>query len=113
MFAGLILFSGSALQVSAAPIRISTGLISGATTDADGLVRVYKGIPYAAPPVGDLRWKAPAPPSSWEGVRESTEFGPSSLQRRGGDRSSEDCLYLNVWTAAEDDSARPDQTIVK
>ncbi len=73
--AGLVLFLGSSLHVSADPIRISTGLISGATTDADGVVRVYKGIPYAAPPVGDLRWKAPAPPASWEGIRESIEFG--------------------------------------
>ena len=62
--AGLVAFLALAIQVSADPIRIGSGLISGDVTDQDGIVRVYKGIPYAASPTGDLRWKAPAAPSS-------------------------------------------------
>ena len=81
-------------------------------------VRVYKGIPFAAPPVGDLRFRAPQPPAKWEGTRKADQFGPMCMQ--GGGRGprrevrrrvprkatrprpamSEDCLYLNVWTAA-------------
>jgi para-nitrobenzyl esterase len=86
-------------------IRITTGLIAGeAASNSD--VTVYRGIPYAAPPIGDNRWRAPQPPASWSGVRPATAFGPRCVQ--GGfapgaeqERSSEDCLYLNVWTPAK------------
>src|ERR1700733_6978801 len=81
------------------PVRLDTGMISGATTDSPD-VRVFKGIPYAAPPVGDLRWRAPKPAAHWEGTRKADEFGPVCMQG-GGNQSqkmSEDCLYLNVWT---------------
>jgi para-nitrobenzyl esterase len=81
------------------PVRLDTGLISGATT-ASPDVRVFKGIPYAAPPVGDLRWRAPKPAAHWEGTRAADQFGPVCMQ--GGDQKmSEDCLYLNVWTSAK------------
>jgi len=70
-------------------------------------VQHYLGIPFAAPPVGNLRWRAPQPPASWEGVREAKAFGPRAVQKFIYDdmrfRSagvSEDCLYLNVWTPA-------------
>ncbi|MBK4728236.1 carboxylesterase/lipase family protein [Pantoea agglomerans] len=68
---------------------------------------VFKGIPYAAPPVGELRWKAPKPVNAWQGDKDATDWGPASWQSReyclavgGGDpgRFHEDCLYLNVWT---------------
>lgn len=68
---------------------------------------VFKGIPYAAPPVGELRWKAPKPLNAWQGDKDATDWGPASWQSReyclavgGGDpgRFHEDCLYLNVWT---------------
>jgi para-nitrobenzyl esterase len=80
----------------------------------DGGVRVYKGIPYAAPPLGRLRWRPPEPVPAWTGVRPSNAFGPNSLQGVvWGDIDpyavgvSEDCLYLNVWTpAAPGDGAR-------
>ena len=81
------------------PVRLDTGMISGATTGSPD-VRVFKGIPFAAPPVGDLRWRAPKPAAHWEGVRKADEFGPVCMQ--GGDQKmSEDCLYLNVWTGAK------------
>lgn len=77
-------------------------------------VCIYKGIPYAAPPVGDLRWKQPQPVKPWKGIRQCDTFGAASLQGdqtpgsfywkefyQGGDpKRSEDCLYLNVWTPA-------------
>ena len=79
-----------------------------------GDVRVYKGIPYAAPPIGSLRWRAPQPVAAWTGVRPTHAFGPSSVQGvvwddidLNGAGMSEDCLYLNVWTpAAPGTSAR-------
>jgi para-nitrobenzyl esterase len=74
-------------------------------------VRVFRGIPFAAPPVGDLRWKAPQPAAKWEGVRKGDEFGPRCMQApiysdmifrdKKDNPVSEDCLYLNVWTPAK------------
>ena len=77
-------------------------------------VCIYKGIPYAAPPVGDLRWKQPQPVKPWKGIRQCDTFGAASLQgdqtpgsfywkefyQGGAPKRSEDCLYLNVWTPA-------------
>ena len=91
------------------PIKVEQGLLQG--TIEDGLT-VYRGVPFAAPPVGDLRWKTPQPPPTWEGVRQADKFGPSPTAGGGGrgsrgvrggmgSGSSEDCLYLNVWTPAK------------
>jgi para-nitrobenzyl esterase len=84
-------------------VKIANGVLEGLIS-ADGLVRSFKGIPYAAPPVGALRWKPPQLPSSWEGVRRAVDFGPRAMQGRIWDDMifhdsgpSEDCLYLNVW----------------
>ena len=89
---------------------------SGALSGLDmGSYAVFKGVPYAAPPVGPLRWKRPQPCQPWEGVRPATEFGPGCPQTPHdpdsfyykefyrGDHSpkSEDCLYLNVYTPAK------------
>ncbi len=96
----------------AEPVRIASGLIAGKTS-ADSTIRIYEGIPYAAPPVGNLRWKVPQPPANWEGVRQTTQFGPRCMQahlfsdmifRDNG--PSEDCLSLNVWTPATDAAAK-------
>jgi para-nitrobenzyl esterase len=82
------------------PVPLDTGMISGAATDTPD-VRVFKGIPYAAPPVGDLRWRAPKPAAHWEGTRQADQFGPVCMQGGGNQKMSEDCLYLNVWTGAQ------------
>lgn len=79
-----------------ARVSVTGGDIEGVA--AEGM-NVYKGIPFAAPPVGDLRWKAPQPVIPWDGVREAREFGNSPVQAMGD--GSEDCLYLNVWTPAK------------
>ena len=96
----------SASALAADVVHTDRGAVEG-TSSADGKVRVYRGIPFAAPPVGTLRWKAPQPAPRWKGVRKATEFGARCMQTRVfGDMvfrdngPSEDCLYLNVWTPA-------------
>ena len=89
------------------PIKIDSGLVSGTVIGDNKDVRVYKGIPFAAPPVGNLRWKPPQPVAVWQGVKACTEFGPDPLQFKSpvlaatAQATSEDCLYLNVWTPAK------------
>jgi para-nitrobenzyl esterase len=94
----------------AEPVKTASGLVKGTTT-ADGKTRIFKGIPYAAPPVGDLRWDAPRPAPSWEGTRDASQFGLRCLQGAVfSDISftdiSEDCLNLNIWTPAATADAR-------
>jgi len=82
-----------------AQVKVKQGIVEG--TIEDGL-RVFKGVPFAAPPVGDLRWKAPQPAEKWEGVKQTTGYAPAPMQ--GGNPpsgKSEDCLYLNIWTPAK------------
>ena len=78
--------------------------VAGSSAD----VRVFKGIPFAAPPIGNLRWKAPQPAAHWDGVRKADQFGPRCMQGGGpgGQPMSEDCLYVNVWTGAASASER-------
>jgi len=88
------------------PIKIDTGYISGVLIgDVDNPVRAYRGIPYAAPPVGNLRWKPPQPVSPWDEIRQCTEFSKVCPQLPMSGFSppsmSEDCLYLNVMTPAK------------
>jgi para-nitrobenzyl esterase len=80
-----------------APVQTDNGLVQG-LTEKD--LTVYRGIPFAAPPTGDLRWRAPRPAPRWEGVRSAKMFGPDPYQGDGKGNVSEDCLYLNVWTPA-------------
>ncbi|HOW10191.1 MAG TPA: carboxylesterase family protein [Bacteroidales bacterium] len=89
-------------------VRIASGMLRGLK---EGNVDVFRGIPYAAPPVGEFRWRPPQPVASWEGVRDAKEFGPICAQAGFGagqgaisQGSSEDCLYLNVWRPS---GARP------
>ncbi len=95
---------------------IETGRVRGIAA-ANPRITVFRGIPFAAPPVGDLRWRAPQPAKSWEGVRKCDTFGSPSMQEAPGEDDtgfytkewyvkpdepmSEDCLYLNVWTPAK------------
>lgn len=103
-----------ALPLAAAvpqPVRISTGLLSG-VAGKDAAISVFKGIPFAAPPESDLRWRAPQPAALWAGIRKAAEFGNSCVQIikteskpwtyefLAHNEVSEDCLYLNVWTGA-------------
>lgn len=108
LLAGLAAFSpGSQL---AETIRVTGGLVSG-TMGQRGDIQIFRGIPFAAPPVGELRWRAPQPVKPWSGVRRCNAFGPSPMQGSPAPFSmwsaeflipkepiSEDCLYLNVWT---------------
>lgn len=94
------------------PVEIETGLLRG-IPGRDRSVTVFRGIPYAAAPVGDLRWREPAPARPWTGLRAAAQFGPMCPQSpqdaaaAGIDLPlSEDCLNLNVWTSAEQGSAR-------
>ena len=79
----------------------------------DGRVKVWKGLRYAAAPVGDLRWRAPVPPQPWTDVVDATTFGPVSPQPRSpipmglGTRADEDCLFLNIWAPSNADGPRP------
>ncbi|HIM51564.1 MAG TPA: carboxylesterase family protein, partial [Acidobacteria bacterium] len=98
----LVSVSTTALAVEE-PVQLTSGQVSG--VELDGNVTVFRGIPFAAPPVGDLRWKAPQPPIPWRGVRVADTFGATCMQR-GRQLMSEDCLYLNVWTTADSDQDR-------
>ncbi|RYX81693.1 hypothetical protein EON83_23100 [bacterium] len=83
------------------PVRTQSGLLSG-VEGRDASITVYKGVPYAAPPVGDLRWRAPQEPLKWKGVRKADQFGSICPQTMRGETvpMSEDCLFLNVWSGA-------------
>lgn len=80
-------------------VTVVEGVLKG---NIENELRVFKGIPFAAPPVGDLRWKAPQPVTKWEGVKEVFDFASSPYQPGNPPAGkSEDCLYLNVWTPAK------------
>lgn len=88
-------------------VKTVNGTLEGASDKASG-IRSFKGVPFAEPPIGDLRWKPPQPAKNWQGVRKADQFGPRCMQRAlFGDMNfrsngmSEDCLYLNVWTPAK------------
>jgi para-nitrobenzyl esterase len=93
----LALGAGLASAAISDPVHVDTGLVSG-TNGATPEMRIYKGIPYAAAPVGNLRWRGPQPVAHWDGVRKAEEYSAPCLPNM---RGSEDCLYLNVWTAAK------------
>jgi para-nitrobenzyl esterase len=106
IIAGLSLaaLAGAADAQTPVTVTVDTGVLAGQQQDG---VTSFKGIPYAQPPVGPLRWRAPLPPASWDGVRQATAFGADCAQHPfGGDAAplgvtpAEDCLYLNVWRPA-------------
>ncbi len=94
----------------AGPVSVTGGLVAGCAAPENEGISVFRGLPYAAPPTGDLRWRPPSPLIPWSGIRDATSFGPACPQPPGGLISmfgikenaptDEDCLYLNVWTPA-------------
>lgn len=107
----LFVVSFSTTATAQPVVRTQSGRISGLQ---EGDVRIFKGVPFAAPPVGELRWRAPQPVQPWEDVRECTAFPPSAMQPNPvpfamwtqefitpAEPMSEDCLYLNIWTTAQ------------
>ena len=98
-------------------VQTRQGALGGQVEDG---IHVFRGVPFAQPPVGELRWRRPQPPEPWVGVKDASEFGPISVQPprpaagpfagimgHSEERTSEDCLYLNVWTPGLDDARRP------
>lgn len=114
LISGSINLTNAQSAISNPPtLRLKEGLVSG-TTSKDGIVNIFKCIPYAAPPTGPQRWKAPQPVRPWKGTRDCTAFPASAIQNKPAPflmwseefisppaPLSEDCLYLNVWTSAK------------
>jgi len=105
--AGLALGLSAPVHADSLTVKTAQGKVQGKTIN-DGKVKAYLGLPYAAPPVGDLRWKAPEQPAKWKGVRETTHYGARCMQAPvyadmifQDSGPSEDCLYLNVFAPAE------------
>jgi len=110
-----LLLISAACAASAAsyePIQVDGGLIAGTPSPQWSYgIRVFRGVPYAAPPVGNLRWRSPQPVVPWQGVKEADHYSPACMQAPTAKDSngwmdgltpvSEDCLYLNIWTPAK------------
>ena len=106
-FVLLTFISVHAAHAEITQAKISGGAVSGVAGDG---ITIFKGIPFAAPPVGDLRWKAPAPVKPWSGVKKADAFASACMQAANSQGNtapvSEDCLYLNVWTPATSADAK-------
>ena len=95
---------GSVLSQEAVKVQTSYGTVEG-LRDNEKNIELFLGVPYAKPPVDDLRWKAPQPMEKWEGIKSTKKFSPAAVQTNvfgdmiyRGQGTSEDCLYLNIWT---------------
>jgi para-nitrobenzyl esterase len=93
-------------QTATPTVKTANGIVQG-VVETSG-IHSFKGLPFAQPPVGDLRWKEPQPPKNWNGVLKADHFGPQAMQRPiwsdmifRSNGKNEDCLYLNVWTPAK------------
>lgn len=102
--AAMFLTIGASAQ-DAPQAQTGNGILEGINESG---IKVFKGVPFAAPPVGNLRWAAPQPVQKWDGIRKADEFGPNPMQENvfgdmmfGTKKMSEDCLYLNIWTPAK------------
>ena len=94
----LFLASCRTSDITSGLVKTDSGKVQG--YHADGLT-IFKGIPFAAPPVGDLRWRAPQPVTPWDTVLQAKSYAPGPIQGSPSPQYSEDCLYLNVWTPAK------------
>ena len=105
--AGVAWGLAAAVQAESQTVKTEQGMVHGKTIN-EGKVKAFLGLPYAAPPVGDLRWKAPAPPAHWKGERDASQFGARCAQNQVFEdmvfqdgENSEDCLFLNVYAPAD------------
>src|SRR3984885_4997215 len=114
LFPAIIIGTAAVLPALAADrVKTANGILESNSAPTDG-VRSFKGIPFAQPPVGDLRWREPQSVKNWAGARNADEFGPRCMQRTGptsdywfrSNGMSEDCLFLNVWTPAKSNTER-------
>jgi para-nitrobenzyl esterase len=112
LLASFILLSVAAVAQASDVVQTANGPVEGRGVQPSG-VRIFRGVPFAQPPIGDLRWREPQPLKKWKSVRQAVDFGPRCMQARIFDdmvfRSngmSEDCLYLNVWTPAKSERER-------
>jgi len=106
-YLGLALGTAATCSADSLTVKTEQGKVTGKTIN-DGKVKAFLGLPYAAPPVGDLRWKAPQPPAKWSGERDASKFGAHCAQNHvfddmvfQGPAPSEDCLFLNVYAPAD------------
>src|SRR3954471_6688699 len=101
VLAGALLLTPCVAEMKGA-VRTENGSVSGVAGERDTNITAFKGIPYAEPPVGNLRWTAPRPAQKWKGVRKAEKFGDSAAQTfPKAAPASEDCLYLNIWAPAK------------
>src|SRR5881392_2023744 len=104
--AAIVALSAGTHRTAPPRVTIDTGTLEGSVDSTTGIL-VFRGIPYAAPPVGTLRWRPPRPAARWAGIRPARELGHNCMQGQPyGDIDpyaagvSEDCLHLNVWTSS-------------
>ena len=109
-FSGHLFLSQRAVSSQAIDaVKTDAGLVAGTQ---NGEIRVFKGIPFAAPPVGDMRWMPPQPAAKWSGVLKAEKYGPMCMQVPRADRTgglneiSEDCLSINLWTPAKSNNGK-------
>ena len=112
-FLMVTLLSAAGVAFAADQVRTANGVVEGRGAQRSG-VRIFRGIPFAQPPTGELRWREPQPVKNWKGVRQAVDFGPRCMQapifddmRFRSNGVSEDCLYLNVWTPAKSNERLP------
>ena len=106
IFVGLFSALSASVHADSLTVKTAQGKVQGKTIN-EGKVKAFLGLPFAAPPVGDMRWKAPVPPAPWKGLRDATHYGARCFQATvysdmvfQDNGPSEDCLFLNVFAPA-------------